>query len=369
MIAAQVLEEDKTAFVVGEVPDPVPGPDDVVVQVAAAGLAPGNFSLLAAGRIPLFPVVLGHEIAGTVVAVGEQVGTDLVGTRVRVHPLLGCGACEHCVSDREQMCSANSMIGQAIFGPDAMPLYSRYHRGGLAQRVKVPRTNIDPLPQGIGFDLGAKVHDFANAVRALKLAALPPGATLGITAATGAMGTATILLAPHFGVGRVVAMGRDVERLEAVRALAPDLVAAVHVAATDTPEQVVGRMRAVEPAGVHAVVDYLPEGPGIAKAFGGIRYGGRIVHMGMNPAPFPIPMIALSVACISLVGTRNATRADALDAMRILARDPGRYEQLITHRFPLEQVEEVRRLMTSRSEPMWMSVVHPPAEPAPAPAR
>ena len=361
MIAAEVLEEDKTAFVVGEVPDPVPGPDDVVVQVAATGLAYGNFSLLALGRIPLFPVVLGHEIAGTVASVGERVDPELVGRRVRVHPLLGCGTCEYCVSDREQMCSANSMIGQAVFGPDAMPLYSRYHRGGLAQQVLVPATNIDPLPEAIGFDLGAKVHDFANAVRALKLAALPPGSTLGITAVTGAMGTATILLARHFGVRRVVAMGRDAERLDAVRALDPDLVATVHVTAEDSPEQVVGRVRAIEPAGMHAVVDYLPEGPGIAKAFGGIRYGGRIVHMGVNPSPFPIPMAALSISCISLVGTRNATRADALDAMRIIERDPDRYERLITHRFPLDRIGEVREMMMSRPEPMWMAVVHPPA--------
>ena len=359
MIAARVFEQDRTTFVLGEIPDPEPGPADVLVRVEAAGLAPGIFALLQMGRIPLLPVVLGHEIAGEVVAVGTHADPGLVGARVRVHPSLGCGKCGYCTSDRDMMCSANSLIGHAVFGPDAMPLYSRYHNGGLAQFMIAPATNIDILPSGIGFELGAKVHDFANAIRALKLADLPASSTLLVTAATGAMGTATITLAREFGIARVIAIGRNADRLAAVRELDPDLVSTVTVTDDDAPEAVVGRVQAIEPAGAHAILDFYPSGTGLAKLFGAIRYGGRIVHMGMNPAPLPIPQIAMSVACVSFIGTRNGTRSDAIDAIRILARDPDRYEQLITHRFDLADANRARDALLSRDEPIWMSIVRP----------
>lgn len=357
MIAAQVFDADRTTFVIGEAPDPTPGPTDVVVRVAAAGLAPGIFNLMRMGSIPLFPTIVGHEIAGTVVEAGSDADQGWVGQRIRVHPLLGCGRCEYCTSDREMMCSAHSMIGHAVFGPDAMPLYSLYHNGGLAELVVVPQANVDVLPDSVGFELGCKVHDFANAVRALTLAALPPASTLVVTAATGAMGTATILLAREFGVSKIIAVGRDRDRLEAVRRLDPHRVSALVLGADDTPDQVVAQVRAVDPAGAHAVIDYLPEGPGLSKLFGSIRFGGRIVHMGMNQAPLAVPQIALAFNCVSFVGSRACTRHDALTALHILGQDPDRYAQLLTHRFDLTQANEAKTLLASRSEPLWMSVV------------
>lgn len=358
MIAAQVTDTVRDRFVLGEAPDPEPGPYDVVVQVHAAGLAPGIFNLLRAGRIPLFPTILGHEIAGEVVRLGAQADPTLLGRRVRVHPSLSCGHCEYCTTDRDMMCSANSIIGHAVFGPDAMSLYERYHNGGLAQLCVVPQSYVDVLPDAISYDLGAKVHDFANAIRALKLAQLPPASTLVVTAATGGMGTATISLAREFGVSKIVAVGRNAERLAAVAAL-DDRVTPVRVADDDTPQAVVGAIRAVTASGAHAVIDYFPEGPGLAKVFGGLRYGGRIVHMGMSQTPFALPQIAVAVACVSFIGSRNCTRVDALDAIRILAEDPGRYERLITHRFPLAEANAARELLETRSEPLWMAIVNP----------
>ena len=360
MIAAQVLAQEQASFVIGEVPDPAPGATDVVVRVASAGLAPGIFNLMRMGSIPLFPAIVGHEIAGTVVDVGSEADTRLLGRRVRVHPLLSCGRCECCTSDREMLCSAHSMMGHAVFGPDAMNLYSRYHNGGLAELVVVPQTHVDELPDQIGFDLGAKVHEFAMAVRALTLASVPPAGTLVVTAATGAMGTATISLARAFGVSRVIAVGRDAARLEAVRGLDPDLVVPLVLTADTPADEVVAAVRGVDPAGAHAVIDYLPEGAGLVAVFGGIRPGGRIVHMGMNRVPFAIPQIAVAFNCISFVGTRACTRHDALTALRILAQDPARYDRLVTHRFPLAEANQAKDLLQSRSAHLWMLVVNPP---------
>ncbi|MGN8027218.1 alcohol dehydrogenase catalytic domain-containing protein [Microbacterium sp. 22242] len=362
MIAAVAKAEDLSRLFLEEVPDPVPGADDVVVRVGAAAFAAGTFRLLPTPAFPLLPTILGHEIAGEVVEIGADVDPGLLGARVRVHPLLGCGTCEYCAADDEMLCAEHSMMGHASFGPRAITHYERYHNGGLAEKVLVPAANIDVLPDDISTDLAAKIHDIANAYRALTKARLRPGSTLAVTAATGAMGTSTILLAPYFGVSRVVAIGRDAARLEDVRQLDPDRVVTVELDDEDSPETVVGRVRAAAGGGVDAVIDFLPSGNGLTKVFGSLRDGGRIVHMGMNSDPLFIPQIAMSVRCISFIGTRSCTRADVKEVLRIVAADPASFERLITHRYPLSRVNEARRVLESRSEPVWMSVIHPDDE-------
>jgi threonine dehydrogenase-like Zn-dependent dehydrogenase len=358
VFAAQVHDKDGS-LVLGEVIKPVAGPNDVIVRVEAAGLAPGIFHQLRKGAIPILPTILGHEIAGVVESAGELVAPEIIGTRVRVHPNLSCGICEYCTTDREMMCSAESMIGHGVFGPRAIPRYTEYHNGGLAEFVKVPASNLDELPSNVSFELGAKVHDFANALHALRLAIHEPGSTVIVTAATGAMGTATMALAREFGVARIIAVGRDSERLAKVVSIDPDRIRVVHISDDDTADGVVDRIRAIEPSGAHAAIDFLPAGPGASLIFGGIRYGGRIVHMGMNPAPFPVPPARIAYACISFIGTRNCTRRDALDVLSMIARDPDRFSALITHRFPLEDANTARAMLESRTEPIWMSVISP----------
>ena len=358
MLAAQVTDSNGTLRVT-EVETPVSGPGEALVRIEAAGLAPGAFSLLRMGRVPILPTILGHEIAGVVESVGGDETSPLIGSRVRVHPILACGTCDYCTTDRQMMCAAHSMIGHAVFGPEAMPLYERYHNGGLAEFVVVPVANLDPLPDGVSFELGAKVHDFANAIRALKLAELGPNSTIILTAATGAMGVATVALAHRFGMPRIIAIGRDAERLAAVAALEPELVRTVVMTEEDTLQSLSGKIRAIEPAGAHAAIDFFPGGKGTSFIFGGLRTGGRIVHMGVNPEPLVIPPAAFSANCITFVGTRNGTRKDAHDALQLLALEPSRYDKLISHRFTLDEAHRARDIFVDRSEPMWMGVVKP----------
>lgn len=358
MLAAQVIDRDGTLEIV-EIATPEPGEREVLVKVEATGLAPGAFSLLRMGHVPILPTVLGHEIAGRVVAAGSAVDNDWVDQPVRVSPLLSCGICEYCTSDRQMMCDEHSMIGHAAFGSGALPRYERYHNGGLAEYVLAPTDALDVLPDTIGMELGAKIHDLANAVRALKLAELHPGSTLIVTAASGAMGVATISLAPEFGVDRIIAIGRQADRVEAARRLDPERVHGLVLGEDDTGDSIAGRIRAAAPGGAHAAIDYLPAGTGTSMIFGGLRTGGRIVHMGVNPEPFTIPPAAFSVRCISFIGTRNGTRQDAHDAMAYVGKDPKRYERLITHRFGLDEAFKARDIFRTRSEPMWMATVLP----------
>jgi threonine dehydrogenase-like Zn-dependent dehydrogenase len=133
------------------------------------------------------------------------------------------------------MCAQQAMVGHAAFSSAPTPLYDDYHDGGLAEYLRVPHWLIDPLPDTISFDVAAKVPDLANAVRILKSASLPIGSTVVVTAATGTMGTATVKLARHFGVARLILVGRNLDRLRALEDLA-DGIATDLISIGELPE-------------------------------------------------------------------------------------------------------------------------------------
>jgi threonine dehydrogenase-like Zn-dependent dehydrogenase len=363
MLAARA-RKGSDALHLDKISVPDPGPQDILVKVASAGLAPGMMALLAQGAFKHLPTTLGHEAAGTVVAVGSEVQGVTTGTRVRVHPNLNCRACGYCRSDRDMMCPQQAMIGHAAFGDVPMPLYDRYHDGGLAEYIRVPYWLVDLLPDNVSFDVGAKVHDLANAVRALKCAELPLGATLVVTAATGTMGTATIKLARHFGVSRLILVGRSAERLAAVRPLAGDVrtdIVALEELPADWVKQggLTRALRARVPQGADAVLDYVPDGPTTAQTLASLATGGSLVHMGANHSPLMLPMIAIMVNCWRIVGTRACTRTDAREVLGLLAQNALNAEELITHRYPLAEAKEAVAALQSRTEPIWMTVVNP----------
>ena len=343
---------------------PEPGPQDVLVKVVSAGLAPGMMILLARGAFKHLPTTPGHEAAGTVAAAGDRADPALIGQRVRVHPNLTCRSCVYCRTDREQMCAGQAMIGHAGFGSGPMPLYARYHDGGLAEYIRVPHWLVDVLPDNVSFDVGAKVHDLANAVRALKCAALPLGGTLVITAPTGTMGTATIKLASAFGAARLILVGRSAERLETVRPLAGSLP--VETVALDElgsdwagSQGLTRRLHGLVPRGAEAVIDYIPDGPATAQAMAALGTGGTLVHMGGNSTPLPFPPLALMANCWRIAGTRSCTRTDVTAVLQMLAGGALHVDELITHRFPLTGINDGLATMRDRREPMWMGVVKP----------
>ncbi|PXX71538.1 alcohol dehydrogenase/(R,R)-butanediol dehydrogenase/meso-butanediol dehydrogenase/diacetyl reductase [Nocardia tenerifensis] len=348
---------------VERIPVPRPGPQDVLVRVAAAGLAPGITKLLAHGKFRHLPTTPGHEIAGTVTELGDEVDPALAGRRVRVHATLTCRSCRYCRTDREQMCAETGMIGHAAFGTGTLDLYRRYHDGGLAEYVRVPHWMLDPLPDSVSFDVAAKVHDFGNAMRALRCAELPLGATIVITAATGTMGTATARLARSFGVARLILVGRSAERLAAVGKLSGlppvDTVALDDLGDWADSGALTRRILDLAPDGADAVLDYLPGGAGSGQAAAALATGGTLVHMGGNRETFPMSLGELMHGCKRVVGTRNCTRTDTDAVLDLLRTGALEAEDLITHHFSLTDIDTAIAALHNRSEPIWMAVVHP----------
>lgn len=363
MLAARTHTRDPLDVRLETVAVPVPGPGEVLVRVAAAGIAPGVLHLLREGRVRVLPTTLGHDIAGTVERVGTGTEAAEPGQRVVIHPNLTCGRCTYCRTDREQMCASCSMIGGAAFGPAALPLYERYHNGGLAERVIAPGWTLAGLPDTVSFEAGATIHALGVALRTLKQADLAPGSTIALTAPTGLMGAAVLKLAALFGVTRIIAVGRSSTRLAALATRAPDLLEPVALDTLgETWEEdgaLTAELRRRVPDGLDAVLDFFPAGAGTVQTLAGLRPGATLVHAGGNRTPMNIPAIALSTGCWQIVGTRNCTIEDVHQVLDLLAAKAINADDLVSHRYTLDQVGEAIAAVLSRAESVLAAVVDP----------
>jgi 2-desacetyl-2-hydroxyethyl bacteriochlorophyllide A dehydrogenase len=189
-----------------QVPKPQVRETDVLVRIKAAGICHSDVHYRA-GTSPVggLPQTLGHEIAGTVEAVGQKVEEVAVGDRVCLHYLVTCGACPYCRTGREQFCAVGKMLG-------------KHCDGGYAEYIAVPARNAVPLPQDIPFEAGAVLMcSSATSFHALRKARLEPGETVAVFGA-GGLGMSAIQLARAFGALAVFAIDINDDKLRLAEA-------------------------------------------------------------------------------------------------------------------------------------------------------
>jgi len=177
-----------------EIPIPAVGRGEILVRISAAGICHSD-AHYRAGKSPVrpLPMTLGHEIAGVVEEIGEDV-TDLnVGERVALHYLLSCGECYYCRIGSEQFCPQGSMLGH-------------YSDGGYAEYIVVPARNAVQLPDEISFEHGAiMMCSSSTCFHALRKSKLRAGETVAVYG-VGGLGISAIQLAKAFGALDVYAV-------------------------------------------------------------------------------------------------------------------------------------------------------------------
>jgi threonine dehydrogenase-like Zn-dependent dehydrogenase len=184
---------------VDEVPDPAPKPGEVAVRSEAAGICGSEvegYLGKMSNRVP--PLVMGHEFAGTVNAVGQGVDRSWLGKRVAVNPIVGCGHCRYCVRGDRNLCQDRFLIGVGV-------------PGGFAGIAAVPERCLFELPAGMDARLGALVEPLANGVHAIRKGA-PPGATSTVIIGAGTIGLACMQAALIQGIELVTVLERHPTR-------------------------------------------------------------------------------------------------------------------------------------------------------------
>ncbi|MEU3250350.1 zinc-dependent alcohol dehydrogenase family protein [Streptomyces sp. NPDC006997] len=201
---AAVIESVGRA-VVADVPDPTPGPREVVVEVAACGLCGTDLHILQGEFAPKLPIVPGHEFAGEVVGVGTRVTEVSVGDRVAVDPSLYCYECRYCRNGHNNMCERWAAIGVTT-------------AGGAAQYAVAPVANCVRLPDHVNTEDAALVEPLSCAVRGYDVLRSRMGAHVLIYG-SGTMGLMMLELAKRTGAASVDIVDVNPSRLETARHL------------------------------------------------------------------------------------------------------------------------------------------------------
>jgi D-arabinose 1-dehydrogenase-like Zn-dependent alcohol dehydrogenase len=189
-----------------EVALPEIGPSEVLVRVAACGICHSDAHYREnISTIDRLPVTLGHEVAGRVETVGEEVRHVSPNDRVYVHYLVRCGCCDFCRRGHEQFCPKGQMIG-------------KHRDGGYAEFIKVPGRNVFVLPDEIPFELGAiMMCSSATALHALNKARLQSDDSVAIFG-FGGLGFSALQLARAFGCREVYVVDINPAKLASIAA-------------------------------------------------------------------------------------------------------------------------------------------------------
>jgi threonine dehydrogenase-like Zn-dependent dehydrogenase len=208
-VRAYVITSPKVGSVV-EVPEPTIGAEDLLVQVERAGICgtdveffSGEMAYLASGEAH-FPLRIGHEWCGRVLAVGGSVDSTWIGKLVTSDTMLGCQECNRCQSGYQYLCAERNEVG-----------IRRGFPGALAEKIVIPSFAVYELPGDMDPALGAMVEPTGNALRAVDATKLKPGERLLIFG-PGTIGLLSALIAQSRGI-EVHIVGVDAESIEFAR--------------------------------------------------------------------------------------------------------------------------------------------------------
>ena len=354
MLAA-VLERAPGGLRLEEIPVPEPGPGEVLVKVSACGVCHTDLHVMKAEVAFPTPAVMGHEISGTVAALGAGVAGPAPGAAVASAFIMPCGFCAACAAGRDDLCDSffamNRLRGVLYDGTsrlrraDGTPL-AMYSMAGLAEYAVVPATDVFPLPPGLPLAessiLGCAIFTAYGAVQ--HGAALRGGERIAVVAA-GGVGLNIIQIARAFGASQIVAVDiRDAPLDAARRVGATDVV---NAAATDA----VARVRELtDGRGVDVAFEVLGLPQTFIQAVEMLRDGGRMVAVGIAPGKTtaPVEITRLVRRELRIAGSYGArTRTDMPEIIRLAAGGVFRPETMVTQRFPLADADAAYRALAA----------------------
>ncbi len=308
---------------IAEVPAPAAGAGEVLVRVAACGICGSDvhgYDGSSGRRIP--PVVMGHEAAGVVEAVGEGVSRFAVGDRVTFDSTVFCGACTFCLRGEVNLCEQRQVMGVSC---------GEYRRAGaFAEYIAVPERIVYRLPDSLGFAEAAMLEAVSVALHAVRVAELQGGETALVIGA-GMIGLLTMQAARAQGCSQVLIADIDATRLKMAAEAGADRT--IETSGAALVDEV---MRLTGGRGVDVVVEAVGREETVNAAIDCVRKGGTVVLVGNIAPTVSLPLQKVVTRQIRLQGS-CASAGEYPEAMRLIAEGTIRVEPLITAVAPLSE--------------------------------
>lgn len=330
-----------------DLPMPRPGPDEILVRIQACGICGSDVHGYDGGsgrRIP--PIVMGHEAAGTVAALGTDVGSVREGDRVTFDSTVYCGACEFCRRGQMNLCDRRQVLGVST------PEYRR--AGAFAEYLIVPDRIVHPLPANITFAEAAMVEPLAVAVHAVSLANVTENDTALVVGA-GMIGLLVLQALRAAKCSRIYVADIDDTRLELARKLGATAV--INVKTADASAEI---RRVTGDAGVDIALEAVGSSATIKTAVESVRKGGTVILIGNIAPTAEIPLQAVVSRQIRLQGSA-ASSGEYPQCIEMLSRGAVDVKPLISMVAPLEEGPQWFERLHSR-EANLMKVILAPGE-------
>ncbi|MBN2442107.1 MAG: zinc-dependent dehydrogenase [Spirochaetales bacterium] len=318
-----------------EMPKPQINPGEILVKIMASGICGSD--VLEWYRIKKAPLVLGHEIAGEVAEVGENVSAFKPGDRVFVNHHVPCNSCHYCLTGNHTVCETLHT--------------TKFYPGGFCEYVRVPEINVDRgtfiLPDEITYEEGSFVEPLACVIRGQRVARLKPEQTILILG-SGVSGLLHLLCAKASGAGLVISTDISDYKLDMAKKCGAN---AVINAREDIPQKV---RELNEGRGADLVIVCTGAYPAFIQALESVDRGGTVLCFATtNPGvTLPLPINEFWRNGITVLPSYANSGYDAKVAINMLRHHTVDVNQLITHRFGLKDTGLGFGLMANAGDSM-----------------
>jgi L-iditol 2-dehydrogenase len=342
-----LLLAEYNKFELADLPRPIPGSEEVLVQVTACGICGSDvhgYDGSSGRRIP--PIVMGHEAAGIVAETGSGISEFKKGDRVTFDSTVYCGNCDYCRSGQMNLCDFRQVVGVSC---------GDYRRAGaFAEYVVVPQRILYRLPDALSFPEAAMLEAVSVALHAVRLSEMRGGETALVIGA-GMIGLLTLQAAKAAGAARVLITDLDATRLELAKEMGADET--LHLSGAELIAEV---MRLTGGKGVDVVLEAVGRNETISAAIDCVRKGGTVLLIGNIKPEVTLPLQKVVSRQIRLQGTA-ASSGEYPQAIELMTSGKIRVKPLITAVAPLEEGPRwFDRLHAG--EPNLMKVVLAPQE-------
>ncbi|WP_226527156.1 NAD(P)-dependent alcohol dehydrogenase [Metabacillus niabensis] len=299
--------------------------DEVLVKVMAVGICGSDIHYYEHGKIGRYvvekPIILGHECAGIVAEVGENVTKLKVGDRVAIEPGITCGKCEYCKEGRYNLC------------PEVQFLATPPVDGAFVQYIKHREDFLFPIPDDLSFEEAALVEPFSVGIHAAKRSMLKPGSTVSIMG-MGPVGLTAIAAVKAFGASTIIVTDLEPNRLVAAKKLGATHV--INVLEENPNEEI---LKITNGKGVDVALETAGNPIALKSALQAVKRGGKLAIVGLPPQDeigLNVPLIADNE--LDIFGIFRYSNTYPQGIKFLLAKTPD-FNCLITDRFSLEEAK------------------------------
>lgn len=305
--------------------------NDVLVRVTHTGVCGTDLEIFRGHIAVRHPLIMGHEIAGTVADPGPR-GDLHAGDRVVVDPSISCGTCFHCRVGQTNLCTYGALLGR-----DA--------NGGFAEFLAVPASNVFRLPDAIPNSIAPLIQVSTTCVHAQRLVPLFPGESVAVLG-LGVTGQILSQLAKARGASPVIGISRTPFKRDLAKQLGADLT-------LESGEAIVDKVLAETGGrGADLVIESTGKLSSLADAIKMTRIGGRLLLFGIYTAKEGrLPFYDLYFKELSLFCARAARGEDFDRTISLVERGVLRLAPLVTHTLPLPEIERAIAMNETSTEP------------------